>query len=87
MRRECRPNDEDAETTAYTFYFQMTNNGGRQACSVKVQAPNQSDATAFFRQNWPMIETMAREGLASSSGDDRTIRLAMPGYQGMPSSA
>jgi hypothetical protein len=87
MRRECRPNDEDAETTAYTFHFQLTNNGGRRACSVKVQAPTQSDATTFFRQNWPMIESMARDGLASPSGDDRTIRLAMPGYHRPSSSA
>jgi hypothetical protein len=43
-----------------------------------VQAPNIHDATTFFRQNWPMIESMAREGLASrSGGDDRTIKLAM----------
>jgi hypothetical protein len=78
MRRERRPTGESAETTAYTFHFQITNNGGRQACSVKVQAPNIRDATTFFRQNWPMIESMARDGLASRSGDDRTIKLIMP---------
>ena len=78
MRRERRATSEDAETTTYTFHFQITNKGGRQACSVKVQAPNIHDATTFFRQNWPMIETMARDGLVSRSGDDRTIDLAMP---------
>jgi hypothetical protein len=62
----------------YTFHFQITNKGGRQACSVKVQAPNIRDATTFFRQNWPMLETMARDGLVSRSGDDRTIELAKP---------
>jgi hypothetical protein len=75
MRRERRPNNEDAETIAYTlaytFHFQITNNGGRQACSVKVQAPNIHDATTFFRQNWPMIESMARDGLAKRSHDNR----------------
>jgi hypothetical protein len=78
MRRERRPASEDAETIAYTFHFQMTNQGGRQACCVTVQAPNIHDATTFFRQNWPMIESMAREGLANRSGSDRTIKLAMP---------
>jgi hypothetical protein len=82
MRCERRPSNEDAETIAYTFHFQIANNGGRRACSVAVQAPNIHDATTFFRQNWPMIESMARDGLATRSGDDRTIRLAMPGYQG-----
>jgi hypothetical protein len=78
MRRERRPTNEGAEAIAYTFHFQITNKGGRQACSVKVQATNIHDATTFFRQNWPMIESMARDGLVSRSGDDRTIKLVMP---------
>ena len=78
MRRERRATSEDAETITYTFHFQITNKGGRQACSVKVHAPNIHDATTFFRQNWPMIESMARDGLVNRTGDDRTIELAAP---------
>jgi hypothetical protein len=78
MRRGRRPASEAAETTAYTFHFQITNNGGRQACSVKVEAQSISDATTLLRDNWPMIESMARDRLVGPSGDDRTIRLAMP---------
>jgi hypothetical protein len=78
MRRERQPTNKAAETIAYTFHFQITNGGGRQACSVKVQAPNIQDATTFFRQNWPMIESMARNDLVSRSDDDRTIELVMP---------
>jgi hypothetical protein len=77
MRRERRPSNEDAGTIAYTFHFQITNNGGRQACSVKVQAPNMHDAMTFFRQHWPMIESMARDRLANRSDDDRVIKLAV----------
>ena len=78
MRRERRTTADGAETTTYTFHFQISNKGGRQACSVKVQAPNIHDATTFFRQNWPMMETMAPDGLVSRSGDDRAIELTMP---------
>jgi hypothetical protein len=78
MRRGCRPANEAAETTAYTFHFQITSRGGRQACSVEVEAQSISDATTFLRQNWPMIESMARDRLVSTSSDDRTIKLAMP---------
>jgi hypothetical protein len=81
MRRERQPSNEDAETTAYTFNFQIKNNGGRQACRVKVQALNIHDATTFFRQNWPTIESMARDGLLNKSGDAPTIKLATPGNQ------
>jgi len=81
MRCESRPNNEDAETTGYTFHFQIANDGGRLACSVKVQGPNVQDATAFLRQNWPMIESMARVAVVRKSSDDWTVKLAMPGYQ------
>ena len=81
MRRERRATSEEAETLTYAFHFQITNKGGRQACSVKVQAPNIHEATTFFRQNWPMIESMARDGLVSRTGDDRTIKLAAPSQQ------
>ena len=78
MRRESPPISEDAKTTTYTFHFQISNKGSRQACSVKVQAPNIGDATTCFRQNWPMIESMARDGLTGRSSDDTTIKLAVP---------
>jgi hypothetical protein len=78
MRRGRRPASEHAGTTAYTFHFQITNKGGRQACSVKVEAQSISDATTLLRENWPMIESMARDRLVSTSSDDRTIKLAVP---------
>ncbi|WP_213773310.1 hypothetical protein [Bradyrhizobium sp. dw_78] len=76
MRQELQPADDTGDRVGYTFHFQITNRGGRQACSVKVQAPNIHDATQFFRQNWPMIESMAREGLAKF--DRNVINLAVP---------
>jgi hypothetical protein len=79
MRRDDQPLKNNTITTGYTFHFQISNRGGRQACSVKVQAPNIHDATAFFRQNWPTIESMARDGLANATRDSSGIKLVMPG--------
>ena len=78
MRRERRATCEGAEAISYTFHFPISNKGGRPAGRVKVEAPSIHDATTFFRQNWPMIEAMAREGLISRTGDDRIIRLSVP---------
>jgi hypothetical protein len=78
MRRERQPISQGAETIACTFHFQIAIEGGRQACSVSVQAPNIHEATTFFRQNWPMIESIARDGLDSRSVEDRIIKLAVP---------
>ena len=75
MRRDVQPHREDAEAAGYTFNFQISSSRGRQGCSVKVQAQNFQDATQFIRQNWPIIETMAREELAKGC---RHIELAAP---------
>jgi hypothetical protein len=78
MRRDQGLNSEDAEAIAYTFHFQMTSGGGRQACSVRVRAPNIDEARTFFRDNWSMIEPMARDRLASRSGDSgQSSRLCL----------
>jgi hypothetical protein len=76
MRQELRQVDDDRKTVGYTFHFQISSQGGRKACSVKVQALNFQDATQFFQQNWPMIESMAREGLTKPERD--VISLAVP---------
>jgi hypothetical protein len=78
MRHTNKPLDTDAETTGYTFHFQISNAGSRQACSVKVQAPTMQDATDFFRQNWSTIELMARDGLAVASRENDKIELVVP---------
>jgi hypothetical protein len=75
MRQDDRLNSDDAEATAYTFHFQMTSGGGRQACSVRVRASGIDDARTFFRENWPMIEPMARDRLASRSGQSGRLCL------------
>src|SRR5437868_5765461 len=82
MRRELRA-PEGAETLIYSFHFQISNKGGRQACSVELQAPNFQDATTFFRQNWPQIEFMARDHLANGIGDRRPLKLAALGDPNM----
>lgn len=80
MRRARQPLRDgeapDETTTTYTFHFQMTNQGGRRACSVKIEALNHGEATTLFRQNWPMIESQARDHLAKKSGTGPAIRLA-----------
>ena len=78
MRRDSQPIENDSDTTGYTFHFQISNGGGRRACSVKVQATNIQDATTFFRQNWATIELMARDGLAGGAANDDRIQLIAP---------
>ena len=82
MRRELRAT-ERAETLTYSFHFQLSNKGGRQACSVEVHAPNVQEATTFFRQNLSKIESVARAHLANGTDVYRILKLAAPGDPNM----
>jgi hypothetical protein len=76
MRQERTPMSHDGEPVGYTFFFQIASDGGRRACCVKVDAGNIHEASALFRQKWPVIESMARDGISNAS--DGVITLVMP---------
>jgi hypothetical protein len=76
MRNDAQHVSGESGAAGYTFNFQLAHSGTRRACSIRVRAQNFHDATNFFRQNWPMIETMAYEGLIS--GSQAEIRLDAP---------
>jgi hypothetical protein len=78
MRTENLPTTHNGETAGFTFFFQIANKGRRQACSIRVEAPNMREATAMFRQNWSLIETMARDGINTKSCGDGVMALTMP---------
>jgi hypothetical protein len=78
MRQERMPMNGNGESAGYTFFFQIASEGGRRACCVKVDASDIHEASALFRQKWPVIESMARDGISSGDADDGVITLVMP---------
>jgi hypothetical protein len=78
MRKEQTLMSGGREPVGYTFFFQIANNGGRRACRVKLDASNIQEASALFRQNWSVIESMARDGIDSEDVGDGVIILIMP---------
>jgi hypothetical protein len=60
-----------------TVYFQIVNGNARQACSLKTKFPTQHQASRYLRQNWNMIEKMARDCLADERFEDGRINLVM----------
>ena len=78
MRQERIPVKGDGQSDGYTFFFQIANGGERRACCVRVNAPDIHQASALFRRNWPVIETMARDGIKRGTVDEGVITLVMP---------
>ena len=78
MRQQQAPKDGDGQSAGYTFFFQIANAGERRACCVKVDASDIHEASAKFREKWPVIEEMARDGIKTGVVDDGLITLVMP---------
>ena len=77
MRQERAATDGNGESVGYTFFFQIANGGGRRSCCIKVDASNIHEASALFRQKWPVIELMARDGIRKGDSGDGMITLVM----------
>jgi hypothetical protein len=77
MQKERTLTTGDGESVGYTFFFQIANDGGRRACCVKVDASNMQEASVLFRQNWPVIESMARSGIDERGIGDGVITLVI----------
>ncbi len=79
MRQERTPVKGDGQALGYTFFFQIASDGERRACCVKVDAPDIQEASARFRQNWSVIESMARDGIRTGNVEDGSVvTLVMP---------
>ncbi len=67
----------DAEQGQQTVFFEIANGNARQACSLKTKFNAQHQASRYLRQNWHMIEPMARDCLARECFEDGRIKLMM----------
>jgi hypothetical protein len=78
MRQARLSLNGDGQPDGYTFFFQIATDGERRACCVKVDLTDIHEASALFREKWPVIESMARDGIKSGTVDDGIITLVMP---------
>jgi len=78
MRHERNRMNGNGEPGGYSFFFQIANDGERRACCVKVDAPSMQEASVLFREKWPVIEAMARDGVKDGVIEDGVITLVMP---------
>ena len=77
MRKERMLMSGDGESIGYTYFFQIANDGGRRACCVKIDALDIQEASALFRQNWSVIESMARNGIDKRAIGDGVLTLVI----------
>ena len=61
----------DADRVGFTFSFQIADQGKRR------DASNFHDASAQFRERWPLIESLARDFIRSGTPND-AIEVSLP---------
>ncbi|CAN7144770.1 hypothetical protein LJR220_000016 [Bradyrhizobium sp. LjRoot220] len=77
--RQQQTSMNGGQSAGYSFFFQIASDGERRACCVKVDAPSMHEASALFREKWPVIESMARDGINGEVVEDGVIMtLVMP---------
>ena len=80
----AKPKDLPAMPTAQeinegpqTVSFQIAHGNARQSCILQTKLPTKEQAQKYLLTNWPTIEKMARDALASGNLEDGQIKLVM----------
>jgi hypothetical protein len=77
MRKHAKPTEQAISEGSQTVSFQIANGNTRQTCSLKTRFPTQEQAKKYLLANWPTVERMARDVLATGSFEDGQIKLVM----------
>ena len=77
MRIAAKPTEQEILEGPQAVSFLIANGNARQRCILQTDLPTQALAHKYLLTNWPVIERMAREALATGILDDGQIKLAM----------
>ena len=77
MRKPAKPTEQEVNEGPQSVSFQIANGNARQRCSLQTKFPTKVQAQLYLRTNWPTIEKMARDALASETFEGGEIKLVM----------
>lgn len=77
MRKFPKPTEQELNEGPQAVSFQIPNGNTRQGCVLQTTFPTKLQAQKYLLTNWPTIEKMARDALATGLLEDGQIKLAM----------
>ena len=77
MRKLPKPTEQEIHEGPQTVSFQIANGNARQGCILQTRFPTKAEAQKYLLTNWPIIERMARKGLATGTLEEGQIKLVM----------
>ena len=77
MRKLPKPTEQEISEGPQTVSFQIANGTARQGCVLQTRFPTKVQAQKYLLTNWPIIEKMARDALATGIFEGSQIKLVM----------
>lgn len=77
MRKLAGPTEQEINEGPQTVSFQIANGNARQRCTLQTKFPTKVQAQKYLLTNWPTIEKMARDALATGLLEDGEVKLVM----------
>ena len=75
MRIAPKPTEQEIIEGPKAVSFLIANGNVRQCCILQTEFPTKALAQKYLLTNWPAIERMAREALATGILEDGQIKL------------
>ena len=76
MRKIAKPTEQEIVEGPQAVSFEIANGNARQRCVLQTELPTKALAQKYLLTNWPAIERMAREALATGNlEEDGQIKL------------
>ncbi|MCK1637962.1 hypothetical protein IVA95_10220 [Bradyrhizobium sp. 157] len=77
MRKLPEPTEQEINEGPQTVSFQIANGNARQGCILQTSFPTKAQAQKYLLANWPIIEKMARDALATGTVEGGQLKLTM----------
>ena len=77
MRKIPEPTEQEIREGPQAVSFQIANGNARQDCILQTSFPTKVQAQKYLLANWPAIERMARDALATGTVAGSPIKLMM----------
>lgn len=77
MRKIPEATEQEIREGPQAVSFQIANGNARQDCILQTSFPTKVQAHKYLLANWPTIEKMARDALATGTVAGSPIKLMM----------
>jgi len=77
MRKFAEPTEQEIKEGPQAVSFQIADGNKRRSCILQTKLQTKVQAQKYLLANWPIIEKMARDALATGTLEEGEIKLVV----------